>query len=123
MQAKEAAAHLGITPRILRHYEKEGLMDVARLVNGYRSYGAADLRRARRIRDFIASGFSTREIRAMRACLSDDADGPCEGGIEKMVAKLAHIDRLMSDLHARRQSVLDRIEDLQRAPLVAASQD
>lgn len=123
MQAKEAAARLDITPRILRHYEKEGLMDVGRQLNGYRSYGEADLRRACRIRDFIATGFSTREIRAMGACLSDDAGGPCEGGIEKMVAKLAHIDRLMSDLNLRRAAVLDRIETMQETRPVTASRD
>ncbi len=84
MRAKEAADSLGITQRMLRHYEKEGLLDVGRTLNGYRSYGAGDLRRAGRIRDFIEVGFSTREIRAMSACLSDEGSGPCEGGIEKL---------------------------------------
>ena len=76
---KEAAKRLGITQRMLRHYEKEGLLEVGRMLNGYRHYSEADLRRARRIRDFIATGFSTREIRSMRACLSDEGSGPCPG--------------------------------------------
>ncbi len=57
MQIKEAAERLGITERMLRHYEKSGLMEARRSENGYRSYSAADLRRAARIRDFIATGF------------------------------------------------------------------
>jgi len=65
MQIKEAAERLGITERMLRHYEKEGLMDARRSENGYRSYSEADLRREGRIRDLIATGFSTREVRAM----------------------------------------------------------
>lgn len=109
MQAKEAAQRLGITQRMLRHYEKEGLLDVRRTRNGYRSYGDADLRRAGRIRDFIATGFSTREIRAMRACLSDEGAGPCEDGIEKLTEKLEHIDRLRAELEAKRSAVLDRL--------------
>lgn len=109
MQAKEAAERLGITQRMLRHYEKEGLLDVRRTRNGYRSYGDADLRRAGRIRDFIATGFSTREIRAMRACLSDEGAGPCEDGIEKLTEKLEHIDRLRAELEAKRSAVLDRL--------------
>lgn len=112
MQAKEAAEQLGITQRILRHYEKEGLLEVGRTLNGYRSYSAADLRRAGRIRDFIATGFSVREIRAMRACLSDDGTGPCEGGIEKLTEKLEHIDRLRADLEQKRSAVLDRLVTL-----------
>lgn len=113
MQAKEASELLGITQRMLRHYEKQGLMSVGRTLNGYRHYSAADLRRAGRIRDFIATGFSTREIRAMSACLSDDGSGPCQGGIEKMHEKLAHIERLRADLDARRAAVLERLAALQ----------
>jgi DNA-binding transcriptional MerR regulator len=109
MQAKEAAERLGITQRMLRHYEKEGLISVGRTLNRYRNYGESDLRRAGRIRDFIAIGFSTREIRAMSACLSDEGAGPCEGGIEKLMEKLEHIERLKADLDERRDAVLDRL--------------
>ncbi len=113
MQAKEAAEKLEITQRMLRHYEKEGLMEVGRTLNGYRSYSAADLRRAGRIRDFIATGFSTREIRAMSACLSDEGSGPCEGGVEKLREKLEHIDRLRAELDDKRNVVIDRLAALQ----------
>jgi len=106
MQIKEAAERLRITERMLRHYEKAGLMDAHRSKNGYRSYSEADLRRAGRIRDLIATGFSTREVRAMAACLSDEGAGPCEGGIPQLLEKLEHIDRLRADLDARREAVL-----------------
>ena len=112
MQAKEAAYHLGISQRMLRHYEKVGLLDIRRNDNGYRVYTDADLRRARRIRDFIATGFSTREIHTMSACLSDDGDGPCEGGIVHMMNKLQHIERLRDELETKRKAVLERISTL-----------
>lgn len=114
MQAKEASERLGITQRMLRHYEKEGLLEIGRRLNGYRSYNEVDLRRAARIRDFIATGFSTREIRAMSACLSDAGDGPCEGGIEKLTEKLEHIDQLRAELDERRSAVLDRLATLKK---------
>jgi MerR family transcriptional regulator, copper efflux regulator len=109
MQIKEAADRLGITQRMLRHYEKAGLMDARRSENGYRRYSDADLRRAGRIRDLIATGFSTREVRTMVACLSDEGAGPCESGIPQLLNKLEHIDRLRADLDARREAVLSRI--------------
>lgn len=109
MQIKEASERLGITERMLRHYESAGLMDTQRSDNGYRSYSESDLRRAGRIRDLIATGFSTREVRAMAACLSDEGAGPCEGGIPQLLEKLEHIDRLRADLDARREAVLDRL--------------
>lgn len=125
MQIQEAAEKLGITERMLRHYEKQGLMAVGRTLNGYRHYGAADLRRAGRIRDFIATGFSTREIRAMSACLSDDGSRPCEGGIKKLMDKLEHIERLRTDLDERRDAIVDRLETLRNdlsRPDASASQ-
>ncbi|MDO6590606.1 MerR family transcriptional regulator [Loktanella sp. D2R18] len=109
MQAKEASERLGITQRMLRHYEKQDLLSVGRTLNGYRRYSESNLRRAGRIRDFIATGFSTREIRAMSACLSDDGSGPCVGGIEKMLEKLEHIERLKAELDDRHTAVLERL--------------
>lgn len=88
MQIKEAAGRLGITERMLRHYEQSGLMDAQRSENGYRSYSGADLRRAGRIRDLIATGFSTREVGTMAACLSDEGAGPCEGGVPQLLESL-----------------------------------
>lgn len=115
MLAKEASDKLGISQRMLRHYEKVGLMDIRRGENGYRVYTDADLRRAARIRDFIATGFSTREILSMSAYLTDEGDGPCEGGIAQMMEKLSHIDQLRHDLDAKRDAVLERIETLKAA--------
>lgn len=121
MQAKEAAERLKITQRMLRHYEKEGLLEVGRTLNGYRSYTEADLRRAGRIRDFIATGFSTREIRAMAACLTDEGSGPCEGGVEKLREKLEHIDRLRAELDEKRGAVIDRLGTLQNGLAIISS--
>ncbi|TDK48796.1 MerR family transcriptional regulator [Antarcticimicrobium luteum] len=109
MQIKEAAAHLGVSPRSLRHYEQAGLLTPTRDANGYRHYGPADLRRAGRIRDMIATGFSTREVLAMAPCLSDDGAGACEAGLADLEHKLSQIDRLITDLQARRRTTLERI--------------
>ncbi len=123
MQAKEAAQKLGITQRMLRHYEKTGLLDVQRTDSGYRVYSEADLRRVSRIRDYIATGFSTREIRAMSACLSDEGAGPCTGGVVQLQQKLAHIDRLQADLHERREAVIKRLAELNEALSVSHHAD
>lgn len=109
MQIKEAAERLGVSERMLRHYEKERLLEARRAENGYRRYSEADLRRAGRIRDLIATGFSTREIRAMAACLSDQSAGLCEEGIPQLLLKLEHIERMRADLDARREAILSRL--------------
>jgi len=113
MNIKEAADKLGITQRMLRHYESAGLMEVRRSDKGYRVFTDADLRRAGRIRDLIATGFSTREVRKMAACLSDEGAGPCEGGIPLLMEKLEKIDRMRDELAARRDVVLAQIAAFQ----------
>lgn len=115
MQIKEAAERLGITERMLRHYETTGLIEVSRSENGYRLYSESDLRRAERIRDFITVGFSTHEVRKMSACLSDEGAGPCEGGIPQLLKKLEGIERMQADLEQRRKAVLDRLASLRVA--------
>ena len=115
MQINEAARKLGITERMLRHYEEAGLLDIRRSDKGYRIFSEADLRRAQRIRDFIASGFSTREVRKMSACLSDEGAGPCEGGIPMMLEKLKSIDRMRADLEERRKAVVQTLAEMRHA--------
>lgn len=115
MQIKEAGDQLGISPRSLRHYENAGLLSPGRDLNGYRVYSPADLRRAARIRDMVATGFATREILAMAPCLTDDGAGACEAGLADLEHKLSQIDRLIADLGARRQATQDRIDSFRGA--------
>lgn len=112
MRIKEAARRLGISERMLRHYENEGLLRPRRSENGYRWYDEAELRRVARIRDLLAAGFSTREIRSMAACLSDEGAGPCEAGIRQLLRKLEQIERPRAELDARREEILRRLAAL-----------
>lgn len=115
MKIKEAAARLGITERMLRHYEKAGLLRTRRSANGYRNYTEADLRRAGRIRDIIATGFSTREALSMAGCLSDEGARECDGSIPQLLEKLEQIDRLKADLETRREAVLNHLARFREA--------
>ncbi len=115
MLIKEAAEKLGISQRMLRHYETSGLMEVDRSENGYRFYSSHNLRRAERIRDFIAVGYSTREVRAMAACLSEGSAVACEGEVPQLLKKLESIDRMRADLELRRQAVLERLSSARKS--------
>ena len=46
MRIQEAAHHLGVSARTLRHYEAAGLIVPRRNSNGYRSYAALEIERA-----------------------------------------------------------------------------
>lgn len=71
MQISDISRRLGVSPRVIRHYEVAGLLRPGRSENGYRRFSKADIRRAEWIRDLIGAGFSTREIRNLTACIED----------------------------------------------------
>ncbi|WP_306260000.1 MerR family transcriptional regulator [Pararhizobium sp. IMCC21322] len=110
MQIQELANRLGVSQRTLRHYEATGLLNPERGSNGYRVYNESDFRRAERVRDLIATGFSTREILAMAPCLSDDGAGACEGGLADLQHKREQIDRLIAELESKREAVTTRMD-------------
>lgn len=72
MQIGEFAAATGTTPRMLRHYEQQGLLSPAtRDTNGYREYEQSQIRRARQINELIQAGLPTRLVRGMLDALTD----------------------------------------------------
>ncbi len=112
MQIGDISRLLGISTRVIRHYEITGLLQPSRCENGYRRFSRADLQRIEWIRDLIAAGFSTREIARLAACLED---GPGEGSDACSVAlhgKLTQIDQALALLKARRRVVADRLATL-----------
>ena len=114
MQIQEISKLIHVSPRKLRHYEAAGLLEPRRNDSGYRIYNESDLRRAIRIRDLIAAGFSTREIHAMSpCCLSDEGAGVCEEeGLASLQYKREQIDALMIELKNKRELITARMNDL-----------
>ncbi|MCS3451234.1 MULTISPECIES: MerR family transcriptional regulator [Bradyrhizobium] len=110
MRIQEAANRLGVSARVLRHYEHEGLIVPRRTRNGYRSYSAPEVDRAAWVRDLIDSGFSTRELRNLLAALEDS---PGRAGICSAVMqdKLERIDHAIETLRKRRRALSRRLSD------------
>nr|WP_269435102.1 MerR family transcriptional regulator [Enhydrobacter aerosaccus] len=118
---REAARKLQVSARMLRHYEAAGLLRAARLDNGYRSLSEADVQRAAWVRDLIAAGFSTREVRALAAALDAGAGPPiCTAALRN---KLEQIDRLVDALTNRRRRVAERLVRQQQAVAASSTSD
>ena len=60
MRAGQAAAAGGVTVKALRYYEDSGLLQPARLPNGYRDYSAQDVQLAAEIRALMSLGLARR---------------------------------------------------------------
>jgi MerR family transcriptional regulator, copper efflux regulator len=106
MQIGELAATTGTTIRVLRHYEKQGLILARRRQNGYRDYPTIMVERVNYIRLFLSCGFSTRQIGKFLPCYIDrnsfDRE-TCPLGYEQHVEKLREIDELIAVLAGRRE--------------------
>lgn len=110
MRIQEAARQLGVSPRVLRHYEAEGLISPRRSANGYRIYSPKELMQAEWVRDLVASGFSTRELRNLLSALDDGPGKPSIDCTMLMREKLDQIDRLLAALRKRRGTLTRRLE-------------
>lgn len=65
MRIGDLSGQTGLTSRMLRYYEQEGLLQPKRSANGYRDYSENDVERAKMIRDLVTSGVPTRLIPAV----------------------------------------------------------
>lgn len=91
MNIGEASKSSGVSERMIRHYEKIGLVPPAlRRDSGYREYGEADVHRLRFIANARDLGFGTEEIVALFSLWSDRD----RASSEVKVLALAHADDL-----------------------------
>ncbi|MEV0379673.1 MerR family transcriptional regulator [Nonomuraea sp. NPDC050643] len=75
MKIGDLALETGVSRRLLRYYEEQGLLRPQRLPNGYREYGDADVAAVRHIRAMLAAGLSTSVIARLLDCVHDDDGG------------------------------------------------
>jgi len=68
MKIGELAARTGVSARMLRYYEGQGLIRPVRLHNGYRDYGDYLIERVVRIRGLLDAGIPTRVIGEILPC-------------------------------------------------------
>jgi DNA-binding transcriptional MerR regulator len=98
MKIGELARETGVSVRLLRYYEEQGLLDAGRTSGGQRVYDADAPVTVRRIRTLLDAGLPTKVIREVLDCVcgSDAEVEPCLTpllleqleGIEERIARL-----------------------------------
>lgn len=102
--------------RLLRYYERVGLLTSTRQANGYRDYDDAAEQTVGQIRALLAAGLSTSLIRQVLPCaLADGSLRPCPGVLDKLLAQLAHLDRRADELAQARQTLQRTIATAEHA--------
>lgn len=101
MRIGELSRQAGIRPRVIRHYEEQGLIRSNRTVSGYRLYADEDLQRLRIILKLRALEFSLEEIRQL---LPEFKDSRFQGRAPEVYALL---ERQLSRVRAKSSALME----------------
>ncbi|GAB7036365.1 MULTISPECIES: MerR family transcriptional regulator [Catenuloplanes] len=109
MRIGELARATGVSGRLLRYYEEQGLLRPVRRGNGYRDYAPSDVTTVFHIRALLAAGLPTTVIAQVLHCVHGDAarpvPSPCPGLVGHLTRERARITAAMSRLAAERDAL------------------
>ncbi|MYW17391.1 MerR family transcriptional regulator, partial [Streptomyces sp. SID2955] len=74
MRMGEMARRTGVSERLLRYYEEQGLLAPTRLPSGYRVYCEQDVETVRRIRTLLTAGLTTDTIARVLPCVREEGE-------------------------------------------------
>lgn len=94
----ELSALSGVSVRMLRHYDDEGLLCPPRDANGYRRYGGTELRRLQQILFYREMEFPLEAIRRFLSAPDYDAVEALTAQRAHLVEKRARMDRLIDNV-------------------------
>lgn len=117
MRIGQLAAHVGASPRALRHYEQQGLLTSRREPNGYRFYDPEAVVRAENVKTLLDVGLTADDIRqhVESGCLDEPLDDVphCDGELAPIRARLATLEELIGRLEAVRQRLSEHARSVE----------
>ncbi|MFD8557827.1 MerR family transcriptional regulator [Streptosporangium canum] len=109
MRISAVARETGVSQRLLRYYEEQGLLRPVRLANGYREYTESDVTTVRHIRSLLTAGLTTDVIAQLLHCVHDDGDrlvpSACPGMIGHLERERARTTEAITRLQVSQQAL------------------
>ena len=104
MKIGELSRRTGVSVRMLRYYEGEGLLAPQRTDSGYRDYGPAEEETVRRIKLLGAAGMTLETIQQLLPCVKSDhpAFTPCDNLRRLLAQQVGLIDQRIEALSQSR---------------------
>ncbi|GLH78564.1 MerR family transcriptional regulator [Bradyrhizobium sp. SSBR45G] len=104
MKIGELSRRTGVSVRMLRYYEGQGLLAPRRTGSGYRDYGPAEEETVRRIRLLGAAGMTLETIQQLLPCVKSDqpAFTPCDDLRRILAQQVGLIDQRIETLSQSR---------------------
>ncbi|ALG14125.1 MerR family transcriptional regulator [Kibdelosporangium phytohabitans] len=107
MKIGDLARATGISTRLLRYYEEQGLITPYRTTSGHRVYGRDAADQVRHIRDLLAAGLSTSAIRDLLPCVEGPGLTLRHCAAPTLASHLKGMDDRISSLQAARTALAD----------------
>ncbi|GAA4219759.1 MerR family transcriptional regulator [Actinocatenispora rupis] len=107
----ELSRRSGVSQRLLRYYEEQGLLRPRRRPSGYREYLVSDVDVVRRIRGLLAAGLPTATIASVLPCIREEGERlvpTCPDLIAQLRRERDRIDHAIDDLTTSRR-LLDTV--------------
>ncbi|MER5612270.1 MerR family transcriptional regulator [Streptomyces sp. NPDC002215] len=105
----ELSRRTGVSTRLLRYYEEQGLLDVGRGSNGYRDYDEKAVVTMQQVRALLNAGLSTEVIRSVLPCARGEQPGFdwCADLRAILEGELSAMDKRLDDLRHTRGTLAD----------------
>jgi len=118
MRIGELSERTGVSRRLLRYYEEQGLIVVARCANGYRDYDARLVDQVIQIRGLLDGGLPTRLIKQILPCLKTPRDIHFAEASPEIIATLERERDRMTEridfLARNRDAIADYLNELRK---------
>lgn len=113
LRVGDLAARTGVSPRLLRYYENQGLITAERSSTGQRLFDAAAIDQVRYIRQLLEAGLPTRVIGELLDCIHEPGRlEPC--AVPTLVEHLRAHDERIADLLSTRTALHGLIDSSSR---------
>lgn len=112
VRMRELCALTGATPRMIRHYEKTGILAPVREPNGYRTFTEEDVQTVRDARCLIEAGLSATETAELVGivCGEDVPRSELDAALVRIADRRALLDDRIEQLVSARAK-LDELRD------------
>ena len=108
MRIGEFSRRTGVSERLLRYYEEQGLLKPSRRPSGYREYAEEDVATVRGIRMLLGAGLNTATIAELLPCMVDDGQilaPACSGMLPDLNRERERIGEAVAGLLAARDAL------------------
>lgn len=112
MKIGKLSSQTGVSIRMLRYYEQEGLLSPHRTEAGYRHYTQEDVAMVKAVLMLNKAGLPLAVVRTLRSCVpSEEAPGAvCEALKAKIRAQIKQLDQQVALLNEGRRLLADLLQ-------------